>query len=104
MPGRQDSENSHDWCGSLSSQEHVMMIPETYYGGVNREDFAQVASVLADDVEFVGTMGIARGIDACLEGLRGMRRSIERFEIVHCWDDGEGNIVVWFAMHVRGID
>ncbi|HWV22801.1 MAG TPA: nuclear transport factor 2 family protein [Thermomicrobiales bacterium] len=81
-----------------------MTIAETYYDGINRWDFARVASILADDVEFTGAMGVAHGKDACIDGLRGLRNSIERFEVVYVWDDGAGNIAVWFEIHVPGID
>lgn len=94
----------HDRWSLLTRKVKEMTIPETYYNGINRRDFEQVAHVLAEDIEFVGALGSTYGIDACIEGLRSLRDEIERFEIVHVWDDSEGNIATWFALHVEGID
>lgn len=80
-----------------------MTIPEIYYDGINRRDFGQVASILAVDIEFVGAMGSTDGVDACLQGLRELRDAIDRFEIVHTWDDGAGNLATWFEIHVAGL-
>jgi ketosteroid isomerase-like protein len=53
----------------------------TYFDAWKARDFARLRSVLADDVDFVGPLGKARGVEECLRGLRGMAQIMTGLEV-----------------------
>lgn len=76
-------------------------ISETYFTAWQAGDFDTLSTLLAPDVDFVGTLGTARGVEECLQGLKNMGRVLERIE-VHARVATETDVITWFDVHVPG--
>ena len=76
-------------------------ISETYFSAWQAGDFDTLRAILADDVEFVGTLGRASGVEDCLGGLRGLRQILERIE-VHARVASDTDVITWFDLHTGG--
>ncbi|MFE2480841.1 nuclear transport factor 2 family protein [Streptomyces sp. NPDC059389] len=76
-------------------------ISEKYFSAWEKGDFDALRGLLADDVDFVGALGRARGADACIAGLRGMGRILERIE-VHARVADDTDVITWFDLHTTG--
>jgi ketosteroid isomerase-like protein len=76
-------------------------ISETYFTAWQAGDFDTLRDLLADDVDFVGTLGSARGVEECISGLRGLGRILERIE-VHARVAGPTDVITWFDLHTAG--
>jgi uncharacterized protein (TIGR02246 family) len=68
-----------------------------YFEAWRAGDIEQVATLLADDVDFVGALGSARGAEQALAGLRGMFAMTQSVEVVHRWVDGP-DVITWFEL------
>jgi ketosteroid isomerase-like protein len=68
-----------------------------YFEAWRAGDINQVAPLLADDVDFVGALGSARGAEQALAGLRGMFAMTQSVEVVHRWVDGP-DVITWFEL------
>ncbi|MER5808518.1 nuclear transport factor 2 family protein [Streptomyces sp. NPDC002033] len=73
-------------------------ISEQYFTAWQKGDFETLRGLLADDVDFVGTLGRARGVDECIAGLRGMGRMLERIE-VHARVADDTDVITWFDLY-----
>ncbi|MFF3017409.1 nuclear transport factor 2 family protein [Streptomyces sp. NPDC057939] len=76
-------------------------ISETYFSAWQAGDFDTLRGLLADDVDFVGTLGRATGVEDCLAGLRGLGRILERIE-VHARVANGTDVITWFDLHTVG--
>lgn len=78
---------------SATAEELVSQYFEAWRLG----DIDRVRPLLADDVDFVGALGTARGAQEALAGLRGMFAMTKSVEVVHRWVDG-ADVITWFEM------
>ena len=69
----------------------------TYFEAWQARDFARLRSVLADDVDFIGPLGQARGGNECLRGLEGMSRIMTGIEVGKVFTDGP-DVLTWYEM------
>ncbi|MFE2548209.1 nuclear transport factor 2 family protein [Streptomyces sp. NPDC059355] len=76
-------------------------ISEKYFTAWETGDFDTLRGLLADDVDFVGALGQARGAQECIAGLRGMGRILERIE-VHARVADDTDVITWFDLHTTG--
>ncbi|MFC4508321.1 MULTISPECIES: nuclear transport factor 2 family protein [Streptomyces] len=76
-------------------------ISEQYFTAWQTGDFDTLRGLLADDVDFVGALGRASGVEECLAGLRGMGRMLERIE-VHARVADDTDVITWFDLHTAG--
>jgi hypothetical protein len=74
--------------------EHVA---ETYFSAWQAKDFERLASILADDVTFVGPMGTANGSEEALRGLRGVREMVSEIVVEKRFVDGR-DALTWFEL------
>ncbi|GAB39189.1 MULTISPECIES: nuclear transport factor 2 family protein [Gordonia] len=70
----------------------------TYFDAWRAGDFDRLRSVLAPDVDFVGVMGTARGIDECIAGLRGMSERLMRDLVLHARVVDGADAITWFDL------
>ena len=70
----------------------------TYFDAWLAGDFDRVRSVLADDVDFVGSMGQAHGADECLRGLQGLAKIMTGIEIRKVFTAGSDDVLTWYEM------
>jgi ketosteroid isomerase-like protein len=69
----------------------------TYFEAWQARDFARLRSVLADDVDFVGPLGTAKGGEECQRGIEGMSRIMTGIEVRKVFDDGS-DVLTWFDL------
>ncbi|MWV48137.1 nuclear transport factor 2 family protein [Rathayibacter sp. VKM Ac-2803] len=70
-----------------------------YFDAWRDRDFDRLRTVLAPDVDFVGVLGTASGIDECLAGLRGMAESIMTDLVLHARVVDGADAMTWFDLH-----
>jgi hypothetical protein len=71
-----------------------------YFETWNTRDFDGFESQLADDVDFAGPLGTARGPAECRRGIEGLSEIVDRIEVRAMAADGP-NVITWFDMHTR---
>ncbi|GAB3294588.1 nuclear transport factor 2 family protein [Epidermidibacterium keratini] len=71
----------------------------TYFDSWRNRDWNRLRTVLAPDVEFVGVMGTANGIDECIAGLQGMAESIMTDLRLHTRVVEGPDAMTWFDLH-----
>ncbi|MEH3155802.1 MAG: nuclear transport factor 2 family protein [Gordonia paraffinivorans] len=81
------------------STEQTRTAVTTYFDAWRDRDFDRLRTVLADDVDFVGVMGTARGADECIAGLRGMAESIMTDLTLHARVADGDDAITWFDLH-----
>jgi len=69
----------------------------TYFDAWQARDFDRLRSVLADDAEFDGPLGHARGADGCLRGLRGMAQMMTGLDVRKVFHDGD-DVLTWYDL------
>lgn len=73
-------------------------IDQTYFTAWETGDFDTIRSLVSDDVDFVGALGRAHGIDDFLAGLAGLGRVLTRIE-VKARLANETDVITWFDLH-----
>lgn len=73
-------------------------LSETYFSSWEKGDYDTLRTLLADDVDFVGALGQASGIEECLAGLKGLGSVITRID-VQARMASETDVITWFALH-----
>jgi ketosteroid isomerase-like protein len=78
-------------------------IATIYFDSWQRRDFDSLAGILADGVEFTGSMGQVTGVPDCIRGLTGVRGMVEDIVVVKRWVDG-ADALTWFELRREGRD
>ena len=81
------------------STEQTRTAVTTYFDAWRDRDFDRLRTVLADDVDFVGVLGTARGVDDCLAGLRGMAENVMTNLTLHARVVEADDAITWFDLH-----
>ena len=68
-----------------------------YFDAWRARDFARLRSVLADDVDFIGSLGRAQGADDCLRGLQGMAQIMTGLDVRKVFQDGP-DVLTWYDL------
>ncbi|GAA3168157.1 MULTISPECIES: nuclear transport factor 2 family protein [Streptomyces] len=79
----------------MSSLEQI---DETYFAAWENGDFDTIRAMLADEVDFVGALGQARGVEEFLTGLRGLGQVLTRIEVRARLADST-DVMTWFNLH-----
>lgn len=82
----------------MDQTELTRVVATTYFDAWRTRDFDRLRTVLAPDVEFVGAMGTADGIDECVAGLRGMAESIMTDLVLHARVVEGPDAMTWFDL------
>ncbi|MDH6706470.1 ketosteroid isomerase-like protein [Kitasatospora sp. MAA19] len=72
-------------------------IAETYFKAWEAGDFETMRGLLAEDVDFVGAMGTASGVEEALAGLKGLGQVLERIEVKVRVAEGD-DVITWFDL------
>lgn len=75
-------------------------VAAAYFEAWKANDVESVRPLLHDDVDFVGALGVARGVEACLAGLGGMFAMTDHVEVVRRWVDGP-DVLTWFELRTE---
>lgn len=82
----------------MNSTEATRRAAEIYFEAWRQRDFERLRTVLADDVEFVGALGVAHGADECIAGLRGMANGVMDDLILHTRVVAGADAMSWFDL------
>jgi hypothetical protein len=85
----------------MEPHEATRQAATTYFDSWRQRDFDQLRTVLAPNVEFVGALGTASGIDDCVAGLRGMAESIMTDLTLHARVVDGLDVITWFDLHTH---
>ncbi|MFD9608948.1 nuclear transport factor 2 family protein [Streptomyces sp. NPDC059083] len=72
-------------------------LAETYFAAWEAGDLDTLRGVLAEDVDFVGALGTASGVDEALAGLAGLGRVLEKIDVKVRVAEGE-DVITWFDL------
>lgn len=72
-----------------------------YFDSWRERDFERLRTVLSPDVDFVGVLGTAAGIEECIAGLKGMADSLMTDLTLHARVVDGPNVITWFDLHTR---
>jgi len=72
-------------------------LAETYFTAWEAGDFDTLREVLAENVDFVGALGTASGIDEALAGLKGLGQVLEKIDVKVRVAEG-GEVITWFDL------
>ncbi len=72
-------------------------VADAYFDAWRANEVEHVRPLLSDDIDFVGALGAAQGIEQALAGLRGMFAMTRVVEVVRRWVDGE-DVITWFEL------
>ncbi|MER7734791.1 nuclear transport factor 2 family protein [Streptomyces erythrochromogenes] len=72
-------------------------LAETYFTAWEAGDFDALRGVLAENVDFVGALGRASGVDEALAGLRGLRRVLVKIDVKVRVAEGD-DVITWFDL------
>ena len=78
-------------------------VATNYFESWKAHDFSTFRSLLADDVTFVGPMGIAGNAEECVEGIKGMSRFVTDIVIEKMWVDGP-DVITWYELHTANTE
>ncbi|MCP3097965.1 nuclear transport factor 2 family protein [Myxococcus sp. K15C18031901] len=79
-------------------------VVQAYFDAWNTRDEAKLRGTLAPEVHFVGALGSAEGVEACVKGLvNGMWKVSPRVTVVRRFVDGD-DVLTWFEIQPFGGD
>jgi hypothetical protein len=74
-------------------------VVKAYFDAWTAKDEAKLRSTMAPDVSFVGALGKADGVEACVKGLvNGMWKVSPKVTVLHMFVDG-ADVLTWFEIH-----
>lgn len=85
----------------MDMQEATRHAVTVYFDSWKARDFGRLRSVLAPEVDFVGVLGTASGIDECVAGLQGMAETIMTDLTLHARVVEGQDAITWFDLHTR---
>jgi hypothetical protein len=88
---------------TMTHDDSPSLAAATYFDAWLAGDFDRLRSVLADDADFVGPMGQARGAEECLRGLKGMAKIITGIEVRKVFTAGS-DVLTWYEMATEVAD
>ncbi|MGW2376263.1 nuclear transport factor 2 family protein [Kitasatospora sp. NPDC001683] len=81
----------------MTTTKTARELAETYFTAWEAGDFETVRGLLAEDVDFVGALGTASGIEEALGGLRGLGQVLEKIDVKARVADGD-EVITWFEL------
>ncbi|MFE9411677.1 nuclear transport factor 2 family protein [Streptomyces sp. NPDC006704] len=82
----------------MTTTKTARELAEIYYTAWEAGDFETLRGVLAEDVDFVGTLGAASGAEEALAGLKGLGRVLEKIDVRVRVAEGD-EVITWFDLH-----
>ncbi|MEU8514141.1 nuclear transport factor 2 family protein [Kitasatospora sp. NPDC048722] len=82
----------------MTTTKSAREIAETYFASWEAGDFETIRELLAEDVDFVGALGTASGIEEALGGLKGLGQVLEKIDVQVRVADGD-DVITWYDLH-----
>ncbi|MGW3043456.1 nuclear transport factor 2 family protein [Kitasatospora sp. NPDC001159] len=81
----------------MTTTKTARELAETYFTAWEAGDFDTIRGLLADDVDFVGALGTASGIEEALGGLKGLGQVLEKTDVKVRMAEGD-EVITWFEL------
>ncbi|MFF2123268.1 nuclear transport factor 2 family protein [Kitasatospora sp. NPDC058184] len=81
----------------MTTTKTARELAETYFTAWEAGDFETVRGLLADDVDFVGALGTASGVEEALAGLKGLGQVLEKIDVKVRVAEGD-EVITWFEL------
>ncbi|MEV7776454.1 nuclear transport factor 2 family protein [Kitasatospora sp. NPDC086791] len=81
----------------MTTTKSARELAETYFSAWEAGEFETIRGLLADDVDFVGALGTASGVEEALAGLRGLGRVLEKIDVKVRVAEGD-EVITWFEL------
>ncbi|MFE6050854.1 nuclear transport factor 2 family protein [Kitasatospora sp. NPDC056446] len=82
----------------MTTTKNARELAESYFTAWEAGEFETIRGLLADDVEFVGALGTASGVEEALAGLRGLGQVLEKIDVKVRVAEGD-DVVTWFELN-----
>ncbi|MFF3155325.1 nuclear transport factor 2 family protein [Streptomyces sp. NPDC057910] len=82
----------------MTTTKTARELAETYFTAWEAGDFESLRGLLAEDVDFVGTLGTASGVEEALAGLKGLGQVLEKIDVKVRVAEGD-EAITWFDLH-----
>lgn len=82
----------------MTTTKSAREIAEAYFTAWEAGDFEAIRELLAPDVDFVGALGTASGIEEALGGLKGLGQVLEKIDVQVRVADGD-DVITWYDLH-----
>ncbi|MEU9041957.1 MULTISPECIES: nuclear transport factor 2 family protein [unclassified Kitasatospora] len=82
----------------MTTTKNARELAETYFTAWEAGDFETIRGLLADDVDFVGALGTASGVEQALAGLQGLGRVLEKIDVKVRVAEGD-EVITWFELN-----
>ncbi|MFF7995561.1 nuclear transport factor 2 family protein [Kitasatospora xanthocidica] len=82
----------------MTTTKNARELAETYFTAWEAGEFDTIRGLLADDVDFVGALGTASGVEEALAGLQGLGRVLEKIDVKVRVAEGD-EVITWFELH-----
>ena len=81
----------------MTTTKTARELAETYFSAWEAGDFDTLRGMLAEDVDFVGALGTASGIEEALGGLKGLGQVLEKIDVKVRVAEGD-EVITWFEL------
>ncbi|MEV7189581.1 nuclear transport factor 2 family protein [Kitasatospora sp. NPDC093102] len=81
----------------MTTTKSARELAETYFAAWEAGEFETIRELLADDVDFVGALGTASGVEEALAGLKGLGRVLEKIDVKVRVAEGD-EVITWFEL------
>ncbi|WP_406835044.1 nuclear transport factor 2 family protein [Streptomyces sp. AHU1] len=81
----------------MTTTKTVRELAETYFTAWEAGDFDTLRELLAENVDFVGALGTASGVEEALAGLKGLGRVLEKIDVKVRVAEGD-EVITWFDL------
>ncbi|GAA0324916.1 hypothetical protein GCM10010302_75090 [Streptomyces polychromogenes] len=84
----------------MTTTKAARELAETYFTAWEAGDFDTLRGLLAEDVDFVGALGTASGVEEALAGLKGLGQVLEKIDVQVRVAEGD-EVITWFDLHTK---
>ncbi|MFE7528995.1 nuclear transport factor 2 family protein [Kitasatospora sp. NPDC057542] len=81
----------------MTTTKSARELAETYFAAWEAGEFETIRELLADDVDFVGALGTASGVEEALAGLKGLGQVLEKIDVKVRVTEGD-EVITWFEL------
>ncbi|MFF5703116.1 nuclear transport factor 2 family protein [Streptomyces sp. NPDC012794] len=82
----------------MTTTKSARQLAEAYFTAWEAGDFETVRGLVAEDVDFVGPLGTASGVEEALAGLKGIGQVLEKIDVKARVAEGD-EVITWFELH-----
>ncbi|MBV2152495.1 nuclear transport factor 2 family protein [Kitasatospora sp. SUK 42] len=81
----------------MTTTRNARELAETYFTAWEAGEFETMRGLLAEDVDFVGALGTASGVEEVLAGLKGLGQVLEKIDVKVRVAEGD-EVITWFDL------